>query len=270
MKGELEKAELKFTVSVTAAFFWAIRQADGNYVAKNGSAFFLNTGERLFGVTAHHVIAKWQQDRSQHDEVHCFLGGQGLACRFIDDWLIDTDPCIDIATFDIPPERIRLIDRAVLTGLQKSWPPVPPKVDDRIYYCGFPSVGRAWSPPPSEIRFGAAVSSGAASSVSELDISTLIDRSSLHPILGQGVPPEDFDYRGISGGVMLTVVETPLHSWALAGVIYEGPNPSDDPREAIAGLSIIKARRAHFILPDGRLDRARWHAANPQAIMRNP
>jgi hypothetical protein len=137
----------------------------------------------LFGVTAHHVIAEWQRDRIEHDEVHCFLGGQGWACRFMEYWLIDTDPAIDIATFDIAPERIRLIDRAVLTGLQKSWPPVPPKVDGRIYYCGFPGIGRAW-PPPSEICFGAVVSSGAASSVSELDISTLIDREALHPILG--------------------------------------------------------------------------------------
>lgn len=263
MKGELEKAELRFTLSVTTSLFWAICQADGDYVAKNGSAFFINTGERLFGVTAHHVVEEWRRDRSQHDEVHCFLGGQRLACRFMEDWLIDTDPAIDIATFDIAPERIRLIDRAVLRGLQKSWPPVPPKVDGRIYYCGFPGIGRAWPPPPSEICFGAVVSSGAASSVSELDISTLIDRETLHPILGQGMPPEDFDYRGMSGGVMLTVVEAPLHSWALAGVIYEGPNPSGDPEQAIAGLNIIKARRAHFILPDGRLDRVRWHAVNP-------
>jgi hypothetical protein len=116
---------------------------------------------------------------------------------------------------------------------------------------------------PSEICIGAVVSSGAASSVSELDISTLIDREALHPILGQGMPPGDFDYGGMSGGVMLTVVEAPLHSWALAGVIYQGPNPSGDPEQAIAGLNIIKARRAHFILPDGRLDRVRWHAVNP-------
>jgi hypothetical protein len=116
---------------------------------------------------------------------------------------------------------------------------------------------------PWGISFGAVVSSGAASSVSELDVSTLIEREYLIPTLGQGVPPEDFDYRGMSGGVMLTVVDAPLHSWALAGVIYEGPNPSGDPEQAIAGLNIIKARRAHFILPDGRLDRDRWHVANP-------
>src|SRR5262249_36903057 len=144
-------------------------------------------------------------------------------------------------------------------------PPEPPRIDGRIYYCGFPGVGRVWlwPPPPSEIRFGAVVSSGAASSVNDLDISTLIEREHLIPILGQGVPPEDFDYGGMSGGVMLTVVETPLHSWALAGVICQGPNPSNDPGQAITGLNIIKARRAHFILADGTLNRDLWHATNP-------
>ena len=107
-----------------------------------------------------------------------------MACRFREEWLIDGDPAIDIATFDITPERIKLIKCAVLTGLQKSWPPVAPKPEERIYYCGFPGSGRVWPPPLSEIRFGAVVSSGAASSVSDLDISTHINRESLHPILG--------------------------------------------------------------------------------------
>ena len=263
MKGELEKFELNFTKSVTTPLWWAIRQADGAYIAKNGSAFLLNTGNCVFGVTAYHVIEEWRHDRSQHDEVHCFLGGNGWSCRFKEDWLIDGDPDIDIATFEITPERIALIKCAVLTGLQRSWPPAAPKREERIYYGGFPGSGRVWPSPLSEIRFRVVVSSGAASSVSELDISTQIDLESLHPILGQGVPPEDFNYGGMSGGVMLTVVETPLHSLTLAGVIHEGPNPSRDPEQAIAGLNIIKARRAHFILPDGRLDRARWHATNP-------
>jgi hypothetical protein len=58
---------------------------------------------------------------------------------------------------------------------------------------------------------------------------------------------------------VLTVVETgAIRSWVLAGVIYEGPNASSDEAQAIAGLEIIRARRAHFILPDGQLDIRRW------------
>jgi hypothetical protein len=83
-------------------------------------------------------------------------------------------------------------------------------------------------------------------------------------MLGDGIPPENFDFRGISGGPMLMVIQgRNLRSWALAGVIYQGPNTSENPDEAISGLEIIRARRAHFILPDGHLDTARWYALTP-------
>jgi hypothetical protein len=83
-------------------------------------------------------------------------------------------------------------------------------------------------------------------------------RPYLIPLLGSGIPPENFDFRGMSGGPMLGVVESTLRSWALVGVIYQGPNTSLDPNEAIPGLEIIRARRAHFILPDGQLNRDFW------------
>ena len=64
------------------------------------------------------------------------------------------------------------------------------------------------------------------------------------------------------------VIETGvIRSWSLAGVIYEGPNPSPDETQAIAGLEIIRARRAHFILPDGKLDVQRWNQLTlPRAV----
>jgi hypothetical protein len=71
-----------------------------------------------------------------------------------------------------------------------------------------------------EVIFG----SGVASSVSERDVSTPIERQHLMPVLGGGTPPENFDFGGISGGVMLTVIQTTIRSWSLAGVIYQGPN----------------------------------------------
>jgi hypothetical protein len=76
-------------------------------------------------------------------------------------------------------------------------------------------------------------------------------------------------FRGMSGGLMLTVIQNRLRSWSLAGVIYQGPNTSADEGQAIAGLEVIRARRAHFILPDGRLDVARWKSLthDPSLVM---
>lgn len=109
-----------------------------------------------------------------------------------------------------------------------------------------------------EVIFATTAVSGIATSVSEKDVSTLIEREYLMPVLGGGIPPENFDFGGISGGPMVTDIQDTLWSCTLAGVIYKGPNVSNDPNEAIAGLEIVAARRAHFILPDGKLDKMRW------------
>src|SRR5262249_10211766 len=155
-------------------------------------------------------------------------------------------------TFRITRDEAASIGKTVLTGYQKAWPPQPPDVNCGVYYCGYPGVDTL-HPSPLEVVFGAAPGSGVATSVSERDISSLIERQHLVPVLGKGIPSENFDFGGMSGGPMLTVVQGKLRSWMLAGVIYEGPNPSDDKEMAIAGLEIFKARRAHFIKANGEL-----------------
>jgi hypothetical protein len=40
------------------------------------------------------------------------------------------------------------------------------------------------------------------------------------PVDGQGIPPENYGYGGISGGLMLAIFEAPVRVWAFAGVIY--------------------------------------------------
>ena len=51
MAAGLGKAELEFATSLTAPLYWVIRD-DKKYRARNGSAFFLDTGQGLFAVTA--------------------------------------------------------------------------------------------------------------------------------------------------------------------------------------------------------------------------
>jgi hypothetical protein len=143
---------------------------------------------------------------------------------------------LDIATFRITSSEIAKLGKTILTGYQRGWPPPPPQRDRGVYFGGFPGKETIWM-SPEEISFGAAPGGGVASSISETDVSTLIERENLIPIFGKGLPSE--------------------------GVIYLGPSPSDNPEQSIAGLQIIKARRAHFILPDGTLDTRRWEEVSP-------
>jgi hypothetical protein len=146
-----------------------------------------------------------------------------------------------------------------LTGCQKTWPPKPPAKNCGIYYCGYPSAGTN-SLSPRALSFGAVRGSGVATSVSDRDVVTLFERDYWLPDPEYGAPPPNFDFAGISGGLMLTVVQTAIRSWALSGVIYEGPSTSQVLGEAISDFEVIRARRANFISPDGQLDTALWHS----------
>ncbi len=48
----------------------------------------------------------------------------------------------------------------------------------------------------------------------------------------------------------------------VAGILYQGPITAPDPNQAVEGFELVSARHAHFILADGRLDRARWQSLN--------
>jgi len=117
---------------------------------------------------------------------------------------------------------------------------------------GYPGVATL-IPKPNEVSFGAAPAALIAHSVSEFNISCMLERDQLMGVIGRGLPPENFDFGGMSGGPMLTITEKlvgekhSLRSHALAGVIFQGPNTATDEAQAITGLEIIRARRPHFI-----------------------
>lgn len=261
MSAGLGEVELKLAISFCAPIFWATVK-HGKLRSRNGTAFFVNTGERLFGVTACHVIDGWKQCAAEERPGPLRLGGMGTSILL--DWnqrVIDMDAAIDIATFHVTGSEVKTIGKTVLTGAQKKWPPGKPPVNCGLYYAGFPGVATI-EMSPDKVSFGAMGGGGIATSVSEKDVSSQIEREYLMSYFGEGIPPENYDFRGLSGGPMLAVVESALRSWALVGIVYQGPNTSLDANEAIPGLEVIRARRPHFILPDGGLDRARWAAVS--------
>jgi hypothetical protein len=254
----LGRAEGEFAASASVPIFWIIRDRERQHRARNGTGFFLNTGARLFGVTANHVLEGWRNDCDtkqvtalQFGDLPFDPGGRNA--------IIGAHADIDIATFHVSPEEVRKVGKTPLTGYQSEWPPAPPHQGRGIYYAGFPGTEKIWL-SSREISFGVAYAGGVASSVSERDVSSLIERDYIMPVRdGPPIPPENYNFQGISGGPMLSVINHKgLRTWALAGVIHQGPNTEPDPNKAIRGLEIIKARRAHFILPDGSLDVARW------------
>ena len=118
----------------------------------------------------------------------------------------------------------------ILRGGQKAWPPCPPEIERGVLLGGYPGTGTLIL-RQNELSFGAAPAGLVAHSVNELDISCLLERAELMPMLGQGVPPENFDFRGMSGGAMLTIVEKPVSA---------GRGVQPDLREASSTISTPK------------------------------
>jgi DNA invertase Pin-like site-specific DNA recombinase len=127
----LGEAEIRIAASYTTPFFWTLRNSNGDEMLKGGSAFFIDTGERVFAVTASHVVEECLQDTKSRAFIQCMLGsgGRGTPVPFhLGDRLIDAHRGIDIATFWMKPEEVRQTAREVLQGYYyPGWPP-PEKV----------------------------------------------------------------------------------------------------------------------------------------------
>lgn len=261
----LGEAEIRIAASYTTPFFWSLRNSNGDEMLKGGSAFFIDTGERVFAVTASHVVEECLQDTKSRAFIQCMPGsGRGTPVPFhLGDRLIDAHRGIDIATFWMKPEEVRQTGREVLQGYYyPGWPPPLPQKDRGVTYCGFPGRGRRWL-AHREISFGCAALGGIATISHELSLSILIERENLFQVLGEEAMEENYDFGGMSGGPVIAIVQTPtIRSWMPAGVIIQGPNPTGRAGESISGLEVIKARPVHFIKPDGELDVTRWEQAN--------
>lgn len=259
MAAGLGRAELEFVTSICAPLYWLIRDSSGKIRVRNGTAFFLDAGMGPFAVTAAHVLAGLEHDSSCQEVLSVQLGHDLCLDLQAQHAVIDRNDTLDIATFRISVEEITALSKTILTGIQSAWPPAPPQVGRGIYYSGFPGKETLLL-SQTAISFGAAPGGGVADSVSHKDVCTQFNRDNWIDVIGHGFPPEGYDFGGMSGGPMLSVIEAPsgLRSWALAGVIYEGPSPSTQDGQRISGFELIRARRAHFILPTGRLDTTFW------------
>jgi hypothetical protein len=99
--------------------------------------------------------------------------------------LVDTHAKLDLATFEVKREEVARMSKTILTGRQKTWPPSPPVTERGVYLAGFPGRETTYA-STKEISFGAAAISGVASSVSDRDVSMLIERERLVDVFGLG------------------------------------------------------------------------------------
>ena len=262
----LGKAELEIVGSYTSPLVWIVPDEHGHKRMKGGTVFFLDTGTSIFAVTAAHVVQEFFKD-SKCPNVHCSIpcdGNRPLRIP-LGDRLIDASTEIDIATFTVTPDEIGYLNRPVLRGHVREWPPKPAQVDGPGTYCGFPGLGRR--PIEQGIVFGAVPMGGIISSSHETMTSILIEREHLARVLGDDDMPENFNFGGMSGGPLLAIVQAEImRTWRPAGVIIQGPNPGDAAdQHAIPGLE-NNTGAAYPFYKGRRLSRSRSLGAGEHSL----
>jgi hypothetical protein len=230
ISGRVAKVMRDFAATIAAPLYWPAHDARGSLKARNGSAFFVETRERLFGITAAHVIEGgngWRQHCQRHGRTRLRLGGRsGTSIEL--DWdqrRLDVNLDMDIATFSVSRNEVLELGRTVYQGFQRKWPPAPPERHQGIGYAGYAAVETKLLARDA-VEFGFLYGGGLVSSVSETTVSTLIERPFIQPIPGgEALPPEGYNFGGISGGPMLSnqITSGGVLVNALAGVVVSRP-----------------------------------------------
>lgn len=225
-------------------FRWAyVHSILGTQGIRNGSIFFLNIDGRSMGVTAAHVYRGYQESKRWARRIVCQIGNVEFDP---DRRLIAVSDKVDIATFELTHDELARIGKVALVSAAAEWPPHHPFSGQAAYYAGFPGATKLWLDRNS-ISFGLHIGSGPIGSAADHQISMPFERRYWIDTMGLGLPPEDFDFGGISGGpILLPMEKDGAWSFHLGGVISEFP--------AMKGVETVVASPAHYIAADGSIN----------------
>jgi len=220
-----------------------------------GTCFVLRFGAGLIGITAAHVIAKFERAHQASSKLTSLLRTARIDLASA---IIDRDETLDIATFGVTEDQLTESE-AVAIDCRSEWPPPVPDKGREISFGGFPEVlKKAW--PQDSGEFRAYVSLSRVEDCTERSIISTYDSQRDSRIrAAPEIPDLGANLSGCSGGpVMIHVVRNGLHIWFPVGLIVEGPRASLDaePRN----YDTFTMRRLHFVNTDGsiRHDSVGW------------
>jgi hypothetical protein len=196
------------------------------------------SADQVFAVTADHVLDAYLKAREKFGyEARCQLGNLQIDPE---DRLIARNPILDIATFAITHEEIR---RTAPGKLAMSFDPMVPQIERGVLFAGFPGTERRRI-NETEIEDGIFTALTVAENVTDREISGHFERERQVDKPGRPTAPIGYDIGGVSGGPLVTIVDSGnLHYWRLGGVMT-GYNTS---------FEIFYATRADFIRSNGTL-----------------
>ena len=224
--------------SYAAPIFWVKSQApDGTEViTRNGTAFFVDFGAMICGVTAGHVYDAFKEDPGISSG---FRIGPSEVLFDMHDRRISHGRNVDIFTFEVSRLEAESTKSRIISPSR--WPPSEPKTDQAIIFAGFPGhekrVNRLFN-----LQFGWFSGAGMIASVRDLDFSCQVDREHMVPLPGRPLPELGYDFGGVSGAPVLRVHRGDIVHWELLGIVCQCGQTL---------VELIKIARADLICVDG-------------------
>ncbi|MGH7066076.1 MAG: hypothetical protein ACREET_18545 [Stellaceae bacterium] len=213
------------------------------------SCFVLRFATRLVGVTAAHVVRKFQRAKASSPSLVCQLH---LMLFDLDGALIDIDDDLDIATFAISEWQLN----KTLTDpfdVSTRWPlDDVVKPDASIQLVGYPENIRVINSIEKSAVFNAW---GALDFIQDYNEREIILTYEPDKVLGAPTkPPLGYNMSGCSGGpgIVHELRASNLHVWYPVGLIVEGPRFGEGDS---AAFDIIRVRRIDFVQADGHIRR---------------
>lgn len=164
------------------------------------------------------------------------------------DRIIQISDELDLVTIELDDY---LVDQLGVTPLTY-WPPQPPQPEKGIMIAGCPAIERLESGGFS-CNFGLFTVIGIARTVSNQQITWLLERDQLITNGKIPTPPPNYDLGGISGGPLISWFESNnyiIHH-CLSGIITEHPDYKNNP--AIPPIERLIAIRADSISETGNI-----------------
>jgi hypothetical protein len=166
----------------------------------------------------------------------------------LDKRLVDLSDDLDLATFALDEALVSRLHRTPL-GV---WPPRPPQEGRRIMISGFPAIERIES-KAFEVNFGLFTALGVARTVTEKQITWLLEPEFQLAKARVPAPPPEYELGGISGGPLVSWFESPkfVCHHCLSGIVIEHPDYRGN--KDIPPIERIIAIRADAIAESGKI-----------------
>jgi hypothetical protein len=244
MAGDLPDVYRDILRKCCAPIYWFDRKRHDRRILQNGTVTFVQTPERLLGVTAAHVLRGYLADAEKAD-----LQVQIMNSVIPDfpERIVDISDKYDLATIHL--------DACVIASLGMEaqplahWPPRPPQEGHGIMLAGFPAVER--NEVDNSVEFGLFTALVIARTVTDIQITWLIESEAQLKDAKVPPPPPRYGMGGVSGGPLVAWLETETHiaTFVLGGIITEHPNYEENE----FSIERVIATRADLIKPSGHI-----------------